>query len=220
MRVKIEQFCGLSTNNTWQQWLYKFDITLYNELITHLRASLGCGHNRTKMLEIVDKIKLRPNGWTVFIDFLRTNFPNLLEDTVPPSAGAGTGMPAPDAIDPSRSTVSNVNAGTHVPGLPAARFLEADASIHEGVGGTTTLAVPFEAHSANLLTFPRRIILVEQIAGDLLPRVNSFIKDKVKYDYIIIGNQAFIEYIPGNNANIVDKIPVKSWRIAAFKATR
>lgn len=74
----------------------------------------------------------------------------------------------------------------------------------------------FEYYNPNIMTFPRRIIF----SGDMhtLKRtVNGFILDKIKYDSIIIGDKAYVEFLTSDDAVIADKIPSSNWRIAAYR---
>src|SRR5208283_890312 len=78
--IKFDQLCSLATSHVWQQWLYAYDQGLYNELVDHLRGSKGCGHNREKMKQLVDRIVMRVGGQAALISFLQTNFPVILEE--------------------------------------------------------------------------------------------------------------------------------------------
>jgi hypothetical protein len=79
MKVKVTQFCGLSTSPQIQAWLYRYNPDLYNELIEGLKKSRGCHQNRELMEAVYQKIV--DNGdLEKLIDYLRTNFPHVLED--------------------------------------------------------------------------------------------------------------------------------------------
>lgn len=65
-----------------------------------------------------------------------------------------------------------------------------------------------------LLTYPRRRIIE---GADLKKKVQEFLLDKGTCDYVIVGGRAYIEYLDRKDAAIVDKIPAKSWKIAAWR---
>jgi hypothetical protein len=78
MKVKVTQFCGLVTSPQIQAWLYRYNPDLYNELIEGLKNSRGCNQNRDLMQGIYGKI-VANNDLDKLIDYLRTNFPHVLE---------------------------------------------------------------------------------------------------------------------------------------------
>jgi len=74
----------------------------------------------------------------------------------------------------------------------------------------------FEYYNPNILSYPRRIIFT----GDqrsLKRTINEFVLDKIKYDSIIIGDKAYIEYLTSDDAGIVDKIPNHNWQIPSYR---
>ena len=171
MRIRVEQFCNLSTNSQWQAWLYKYDSVLYQDLINHLRTTRGCSHNREKMVELMGVIESRSGGQNAIMEFLKSSFPSI--------------------IDYDGEVVSSA--------IPV------------------TVA-PFEWNGTQL-TFPRRIILQHVDVNVLLENVKSFISDEIRVEYVIIGNKAYIEYVPSSHARILNQIPVKNWRVPVFKKT-
>lgn len=72
----------------------------------------------------------------------------------------------------------------------------------------------FENYNPSILTYPRRLIIV---GGDLQRKVDAFIADKVKSDYVIVDDKAFIEYLTINDAHLIDLIPVKNWSIDKWR---
>lgn len=174
--IRVESFCALSGNSQWQNWLYKYDITLYNELIAHLRVSRGCGHNREKMIDLMGKIEARPGGRDVIVEFLRANFPSMLD-----YAGAPVSKPAPSAVP-----------GVQLP------------------------QVPFE-WNGNSLTFPKRAVLDNPDPAALRAEVDRLVSDKLRYDFVILQDKAYVEYVPANHAKILDQIPVSNWKVSLFK---
>ena len=177
MRIRIEQFCNLSTNNTFQRWLWAYDPDLYKELTNHLKVSKGCGSNREKMTVLIGKIEARPGGRNAVIEFLRTNFPAMLDQ---------------DNIH--ESSISDKQIESTV--IPS--------------------DVPFLFNGVQL-TFPRRIILHHPNLGVLQENLKNFIKDKLRIEYIIIGNKAYIEYVPVSHARVLNQIPEVNWQVPKFK---
>ena len=176
MRIRIEQFCNLSTNNAFQSWLYKYDGDLYQDLVNHLRASRGCAHNREKMVDLVGKIEARPGGRSAVMEFLRTSFPAMLE--------------MDEGITPPEAPIT-----------------------------TNDSDVPFVFNGVQL-TFPRRIILQHANLGVLQENVRNFVTGKLRVEYVIIGNKAYIEYVPVSHARVLGQIPEKNWRVVEFKKNR
>lgn len=74
----------------------------------------------------------------------------------------------------------------------------------------------FEYYNPSILTYPRRIIFT----GDrrsLLKTVNEFVLDKIKYDSIIVGQNAYVEYLNKTDIAVVEKVPSSNWQIAAYR---
>lgn len=99
-KIKLDQFCGLSTDQNWQAWLYQHYIQLYRELMDHLKTSRGCGHNREKMVELTGKLQAQPGGLEALIGFLRSNFPAMLEYMAPTPGLPGAASPVAAAQVP------------------------------------------------------------------------------------------------------------------------
>jgi hypothetical protein len=78
MRVKTALFCGLSTAQSFQSWLFKFDEGLYRTFSKDLRESRGCDENKRLMLEILDKIETAGGG-ALLEEFLRQKFPHIID---------------------------------------------------------------------------------------------------------------------------------------------
>jgi hypothetical protein len=79
MMLKVDQFCSLVTNPSWQAWLYKFDAELYTEFAERLRAARSCSDNREVMASMLPKIEDR-NGKDQLIAFLRQSFPHVIDE--------------------------------------------------------------------------------------------------------------------------------------------
>jgi hypothetical protein len=54
---------------------------MYRDLLDHLRQGKGCGENRRKMTEILNKMLKNPGMEKNLYDFLRANFPNIINET-------------------------------------------------------------------------------------------------------------------------------------------
>lgn len=72
----------------------------------------------------------------------------------------------------------------------------------------------FGYYNPSILTFPRRIIIEGK---QVRLKIEEFIKDKLKYDYIILGDKAYIEYLIYGDKNIVEKIPDSNWKIREYR---
>lgn len=74
----------------------------------------------------------------------------------------------------------------------------------------------FDHYSPGVLTYPRRIIFVGT-KKELQKRVREFVLDKIKSDYIIIGDKAYVEYLEKDDKSLLDQIPLRNWKIAAYR---
>ena len=72
----------------------------------------------------------------------------------------------------------------------------------------------FEHYNPNVLTYPRRLILVGQ---DLQRQIRSFVIGKLKHDSVVVGDKAYIEYLNREDAEVAKSLPLKCWRIAAWR---
>lgn len=75
----------------------------------------------------------------------------------------------------------------------------------------------FKNYRAGLLTFPHKKILINPNKQHLEAIIQSFIKDKVGVDYIIVDDHAYIEYFNKVYANEVDKITKESRDIYQYR---
>jgi hypothetical protein len=76
-------------------------------------------------------------------------------------------------------------------------------------------AVVFE-YDPKVLTYPRRIIFTGNLI-DIKRKVNSFVLDKYKYDSIVVGNKAYVEYLTSEDKDLEGKIPIQNWKIPAYR---
>lgn len=74
----------------------------------------------------------------------------------------------------------------------------------------------FENYNPDLLTYPRRIIF-EGEASELRSKVQSFLVDKIKSDFVIVGDRAYVEYLTSEDTAIKDLIPITNWRVALWR---
>lgn len=83
MNIKVTQFCGLSTSPQWQAWLYKYSTEVYGRFVSEMQKSKGCNQNRDIMLKFFNELE-EAGAKPLIIDFLKMNFPYMLEDEVNP----------------------------------------------------------------------------------------------------------------------------------------
>jgi len=74
----------------------------------------------------------------------------------------------------------------------------------------------FEVYKPDIITYPHRIIFVGS-PDDLRQQIKEFIADKIKHDFIIIDDRAYIEYLTKSDLKIVDQIPEKNWQITTYR---
>jgi len=79
MMLKVDQFCSLATNPSWQAWLYRFNADLYKDFVERLRSARSCSDNREAMKDMLPKI-IESNGNDQLIAFLRHNFPHVIDE--------------------------------------------------------------------------------------------------------------------------------------------
>lgn len=71
-----------------------------------------------------------------------------------------------------------------------------------------------------LLTFPRRKIIVGDNQRDLIARINQFLSDKIKYEYTIVEDTAYIEYLEKGDEAILAKLPDNKWMLRKLRGSR
>jgi hypothetical protein len=74
----------------------------------------------------------------------------------------------------------------------------------------------FGHYNPNILTYPRRLILVGA-EHELKRKVQSFLVDKIRSDFVIVGDKAYVEFLNRGDEGVLDKVPVKNWLIAAWR---
>jgi hypothetical protein len=75
----------------------------------------------------------------------------------------------------------------------------------------------FEHYNPDILTYPRRFIITGA-AHELNRKVKEFLLDKIQSDYVIVGDRAYIEYLKKEDASVKEQIPMRNWRIAAWRS--
>lgn len=74
----------------------------------------------------------------------------------------------------------------------------------------------FRDYSPNILTYPRRTIFTGDYKS-LNKIAKEFLLDKLKGDYIIVGDKLYIEYLIKSDRSIVNDIPIENWQIANYR---
>jgi len=77
--IKTKQFCALSREPAWQDWLEKHAPDILDELLRHLSQSRGCKANTEKMSAIYEQLKSRGLQDAV-VAFLRKEYPLTVEE--------------------------------------------------------------------------------------------------------------------------------------------
>ena len=78
---------------------------------------------------------------------------------------------------------------------------------------------PFPDFIPEILTFPRRIIF-EGDRPQLSKMLLSFIKDKFKYDYVMLGNKCYVEFLAKGDEEILPQINNDDWLIANYRKNK
>lgn len=78
MKLKVSQFCTLSTSPSWQSWLFSIDQSIYKSFKAKMQNSRGCTQNREIMLDTL--AALQDSGHIdTFSEFILTNYPYIIE---------------------------------------------------------------------------------------------------------------------------------------------
>ncbi len=72
----------------------------------------------------------------------------------------------------------------------------------------------FPGYNENIVTYPHRKIFTDKKEADKL------ISKKGRYDYIIVGDLIYVEYLERSEDHLFDKIPDKNWQIAAYRKNK
>lgn len=79
--------------------------------------------------------------------------------------------------------------------------------------------VVFSNYHPNVLTYPRRII-IEGESRLFNKKAVEFLLDKMKGDYIVVGDKLYIEYLEKKDKLIANSIPLSNWQIANYRQER
>lgn len=77
-KIKTQQYCGLSREKKWQEWLGKVAPDLLIELHEHFKQGSGCKKNKLKMEEIQEKLVERKLSKNLIL-FLNENYPHVID---------------------------------------------------------------------------------------------------------------------------------------------
>lgn len=80
MDIDSNQFCYLSTSESFLGWLYRYAPALHTQLIQHLKQGKGCASNRQKMLDILSQIKKEEKLSLQLASFIQENYPHLIKN--------------------------------------------------------------------------------------------------------------------------------------------
>jgi hypothetical protein len=81
-KIRVSQFCALSHDIAFQNWLAVSFSDLHKILINHLMNSSSCYDNKQKMLELLREITKRGKEQDL-INFLMAEFPLLIDEVDP-----------------------------------------------------------------------------------------------------------------------------------------
>ena len=81
-------------------------------------------------------------------------------------------------------------------------------------GSKSVMVKVFDNYSPHILTYPRRLIIV---GGDLRGKVKQCLSDKIKSDFVIVDDHAFVEYLTNSDSHLVDLIPASNWAVTKWK---
>lgn len=76
--ISTSQYCAISREKLWQQWLGQIAPDLQQQLQQHLANSKGCRSNNTKMIEIQNELSKRGH-MSKLIYFLEGNYPTAVK---------------------------------------------------------------------------------------------------------------------------------------------
>lgn len=187
--LKTSLFCGISERASWKQWLKNAASDLHFKLIETQRQT-SCRKNTAVMKEIRAELYERNLG-TEFEAFIHKNFPMVIDRESSIVSQQVTATPAAAAKP-----------------LPQQRTMVAASTNKHNV---------FKNYRAGLLTFPHKKIFVNQNKQQLEAIVQSFLRDKIGTDYIIVEDYAYIEYFNQVYSNEVEKVPKESRDIYQYR---
>ena len=184
----------MSRNSDWLEFLKSTAPELYYELNDFLRTQKGCKSARDKMTDIYRKIYAMGKG-SEFESFISIRFPYIIESS---------SSNKPETV---QDTIRQTMMARHV--KPVLNSRNSDESLNKhGV---------FKSYKPDMLTFPQKLIIVNNDPRQLISSIRAFIADKVGVDYLVIEDRAYIEYFLPKYKDLVYKIPNQDREITQFK---
>ena len=189
MNIKVAYFCSLANHKEWKEWLKANAEELYYDLLETLKMR-SCRKNSDKMLEIYNKLYSIGLGNKLEL-LISSRFSNIIELESDEQS---------EKVIVSRSDKKK-RVKTK---LPSRKFTN-NATNKHGV---------FSSYNPKILTFPHKIILT---GDNLEEQVESFIRDKIGVDYIVVEDHAYIEYFLSKYGDIVDSVPRENRDIYSYR---
>lgn len=183
----------MSRNPDWLNFLKETDQSLFYDLNNFLRHNSGCRNAKEKMLEIYKQLYEKGNG-ELFEQFIRRRFAYIIED---------------DSVKrtPRKRPYKKIYAKKPAGPVPSRLNIDSSMNKHK----------VFKNYRPDMLTFPQKLILVDEDSKSLLDKVKNFIADKSSADYIIIDDRAYIEYFLPKYKEEAEKIPSRAREIYQFR---
>lgn len=191
MKIKVNSFCGVSRNPTWHSFLGRISQPLLDDLQSFLRTNRGCGSAKTKMVEVYRKIYELGKG-AEFENFIQQHFPYMIDQDQMPQVQAQPQAPGKSCSKPVRHRIPEQKENINKHGV-------------------------FKHYQPSILTFPHKLILVDNNASKLMKSVEQFLADKIKIDYIIVEDRAYVEYLLPKYANIQSKMSPDMLEISNYR---
>lgn len=188
MEIHTHSFCGISQSEDWQNWLAEIDEELHADLMITLNQRKGCRTNSNKMKEIYVKLYENGNG-LAFEDFITRRFPWLIKSH--------------KQVQPK---IDQQPTQTTKPTKPLIPQEAADLNKHQ----------VFKAYRPNILSFPQKLIISGN-PSNLQKHIQTFCRDKLAVDWIIIEDRAYIEYFLPKFANLISRFPREKREIYQYR---
>lgn len=187
MNVNVSQFCSLSSNPDFRNWLGKISPSMLAELTKNPKK--GCRSNVEKMMEIHKRLYEIGKGLE-FEDLIRKRFPYLIKNEMPAVRVSPAPLPPVQAEEYKRKQISDIES----------------MNKHK----------VFKSYRPDLLTFPHKYIIVGE-PDTLPTKIKEFAADKVGVDTLIIEDHAYIEYYLRRYSDVSEKIPRDQREIWAYR---
>jgi hypothetical protein len=76
----------------------------------------------------------------------------------------------------------------------------------------------FKHYNPNLVTFPQKLVMQNKDIKQLEVDVQAFVTSKLDFDYVIVGDKAYIEYFKPKYRDVIPKIQKNRREVALYKA--